>query len=744
MAKYRITGPFGETFEVTAPDGASEQDVISFVRKNGVQSDFAQRAAAMTPDELSAVRSSAGSYPFGDYLRNEAKRPRDGESEDARLKRLYGGISSPDVGAGEGVARAALQAFGGGDELVAAGAAAVNKLTGKDADRSYGELYDAYRDRERGKIGQFREEHPVAAYGAEIAGALTTGVGLAGAGAKIARMFPAATSLLPGVSAAPSAFGTAVRGAATAGSQGGLYGYLAGEGGVGERAKNAALGAAVALPIGAAAPVVGAGVRNLARRLMTSGAASRAGMSRPSYDVLTRAMDSDGSLTGTGAANIQRGGPGAMVADAGPNARTLLDTAIQRSGPAGNAAREAIEARASGANTSMTGALDASLGAPAGVRSTARGIAQSTAAAREAAYKRAYAAPIDYASAAGRRVEAALERVPNRTLNSAVSTANDMMQADGVRNMQIMAQIAPDGAVTFKEMPNVQQLDYIKRALNELGSATDDLGRPTGESMRAAKVARMVRDATTDAVPEYGAAVKLGGDKIERDNALRLGYSLLRDGTTREVVKEGAANLSDEAAEALRLGVRSYIDDTLANVKGALTDPNMDAREAVKAIKSLSSRASHEKLATVLGDQEAEQLLKQIDMASAALELRASVAANSKTFARTAMDEVIQAQTDDGVVNAFRSGKPLETGKRVAQTLMSRTPADKERIADTVYGEIVKFLTGPRGPDAAAAVQGLTASQQGIQAGTQRARNLAESLMRGNAAITAPTYNNLR
>ena len=75
MAKYRIVGPFGETYEVTAPDGASEQDIISYVQKNAVQSDFAERAAKMSPEELSDIRSSAKSDPFGDYLRNEAQRP---------------------------------------------------------------------------------------------------------------------------------------------------------------------------------------------------------------------------------------------------------------------------------------------------------------------------------------------------------------------------------------------------------------------------------------------------------------------------------------------------------------------------------------------------------------------------------------------------------------------------------------------------------------------------------------------
>lgn len=722
MAKVNL--PDGRV--VNFPDGMSPQDMEAALNQVMGQSEFAKRSAEMDPTDLSIARSKDDE--FGSYLREQASQPRAGESDEARFKRLYGGVSGPDVSTGGGMARAGFQgaSYGGGDEIVAAGAAGLNRLTGKDPDRSFGELYDAYLSNERQKIGQFRKDSPVLAYGSEIAGAIPTAMALPGLGTG---------------GALPSQM---VRGGAEAALHGAGYGYLAGEGGAKERAGNAALTAGIAAPIGVAAPVVAAGARNLAQRLMTNKAAKPMGLSRPSYDILSRAMDSDGSLSGAGAANIRAAGPSAMIADAGPNARTLLDTAIQRSGPASTGARQAVEARATDANRMVTGALDDVLGQPAGLRGTARGIAQQTAAAREAAYQRAYSTPVNYASDAGRKVEAALERVPSGTLNKAIQTANDMMQSEGVRNMQIMAQVADDGAVTFREMPNVMQLDYIKRALNEIGSAVDQYGRPTGEALRAGKVARLVRDATTEAVPEYGVAVKLGGDKIERDNALRLGYDLLRAGTTREVVKEGAADLSDEAAQALRQGVRAYVDDTLSNVKRALTDTNMDAREAIKAVKDLSSRANREKLATVLGDEVANRMFNEIDQAAAALDLRASVAANSKTFARTAMDDVVRAQTDDGAINAFRSGEPVNAGRRLAQNLMGRTPEAKERIADKVYSEVANFLTGPRGNMALQSIQDLENTRRGIGAGSQRTRSLVDQLLRRNSAVTAPAYENIR
>ena len=44
----------------------------------------------------------------------------------------------------------------------------------------------------------------------------------------------------------------------------------------------------------------------------------------------------------------------------------------------------------------------------------------------------------------------------------------------------------------------------------------------------------------------------------------------------------------------LRQGVRSYIDELMANAKASLTDPNQDARELIAPIKNLMSRSSRE------------------------------------------------------------------------------------------------------------------------------------------------------
>src|SRR5690606_7079920 len=98
--------------------------------------------------------------------------------------------------------------------------------------------------------------------------------------------------------------------------------------------------------IGAVAPAAAAGLRGgtrmIADRLTAGSRARQAGLSRPAAELLSRGVDADGL------ANLQRAGPDAMLAEAGPNTRTMLDTAIQRSGRAGVLARDAVEDRAAG------------------------------------------------------------------------------------------------------------------------------------------------------------------------------------------------------------------------------------------------------------------------------------------------------------------------------------------------------------------------------------------------------------
>lgn len=683
MATFEVTGPDGKKYRVEAPEGATEQEVLAFVQQQ------------VTP--------------------------------------------APEVGTAQGMGRAFVQGgtFGLGDELVAGGVATRNWLGnvlgapetfGSVPGKSWGEVYDASLNAERDRIDAFREQSPVLAYGSEIVGALPTAIATGGTGQ------------------AATLGGRMALGAANAGAQGLVYGFNAGEGGVGNRLGEGVLSGAVAAPLGAAGPAVGQGIRSLTARLMQGRAAQQLGMPTAAMNLLRRTMNVDDSLTGAGQQRIQAAGPDAMLADAGPMAQQVLDTAIQASGPAGAMARQAVDSRVANASQQVMGALDNAFGQPAGILSTETALRTGSAAARQRAYDAAYAQAIDYTSEAGRALE---DIVSTRVPQEAIAEANRLMRMElGRGSQQIMADIAEDGTVTFRSMPDVRQLDYITRGLNQVADAANGqgaLGGTTPIGRAYANLSRDIRDLLRRAVPEYETALATAAEPIQARNALLFGRDLLSSRITRDEVADMVAGMTPAERSFAAQGVRSQIDEALANVKAAFTDGNMDAREAAKALRDLSTRAAREKVEALLGKDAADAFFADLRQATTAFELRAAVADNSKTFARQESQRTMNALTNDGAINAIRSGEPVNAGRRLAQMLMGRTAEDRLRINDETATALVRALTEDRGNDAINILLRMQAAQQMLAPVEANAGMLTQQLLRPLAApLAQPIAQGLR
>lgn len=591
---------------------------------------------------------------------------------------------------------------------------------------------------ERVRLAQegYEAANPTAALvgqvGAGLVGGAAMGLGAAGA----------ATRLAPGAIATiaryvpQSMLGQVLAGlgigAAGGAVEGAVSGY--GAGGMEEAGRRAQVGGAIGGAVGAAAPLVSRAASNVVEAVRgrpTAEAARGMGGSPEAVEIVGRMLQNDDPAQA--AARVASAGRGAMVADAGPATQGLLDTAIQRAGPGGRVAREAIERRAGEATAEMRTALDRYLGDARGIRELGREVSERTQAARQAAYDAAYARPINYADATGQRIEDVLSRVPPRTLSAAVQDANEEMISLGLRNQQIMVEIADDGTVTFREMPNVMQLDKLKQALDRMGAETDVFGRPTQGALRPRRLARELRAALTDAVPEYGRAVQLGGQKIAEDSALDIGRRLLRSNTTREDVADAMEGATAAQIAAARAGVRSQIDEAVGNVRRAMTDGNMDARQGIQILRELSSDNVREKLRLVMGDRPARALLARVDRAAKAFELRASVAQNSRTFSRMSMDEAIRELTSPGAVGELLQGSPLQSGRRLLQQMTDMTPEARRAVEERISGEIASILTTARGRDAVERVNELVK----ILERTPETQELARRIGVATAAVTA-------
>ena len=570
-----------------------------------------------------------------------------------------------------------------------------------------------------------RERRPGQAAALEVGGALAALPAMAAATPAAVGRFVSAPVSLAGQMVRGGAVGTA------AGAiEGAVAGYGRGEAGTrGEEAlRGAGIGAALGGAIGAAMPAVSAGIRSAWENIKgrsVSEISRTLGISSDAARVVRTALENDDLAAATAA--LERAGSSSMLADAGPGTQRLLDVSVTSGGTAPRVAGEAVTARAEEAGARMTTVMDDILGAPEGIGTTQRGIRQGTQEARNRAYRIAYAQPIDYAGGRGRYLETLLGRVPQ----SAINRANELMRIEGVQSAQILAEVGEDGAVTFRRMPDVRQLDYITRALGDIAeqqNAAGKLGGTTQLGRATQGLQRTIRDVLKREVPEYGEALDVAADAISRTRAVELGAEILRPGTTREQVAEALRGASRAERDAARAGFRSAIDDTLARVNAVASDPNIEIREFQRLANTLRSRAMRDKMELLLGPRDAERLYRELDENVVSLELRAAIARNSATQQRQAIAGAVEGITAPGALSTLMAGEPLNASKRIAQVVTGTTPEARTLRQMGIYDEIAQVLTQLRGQQAQQALRLVERAMAGDALNQTQARIIARAL----------------
>jgi len=550
-------------------------------------------------------------------------------------------------------------------------------------------------------------EEPIESIALETIGAVVTSLPL-GVAATLSKWGP--TAAVQGITRGQKIIRGLFGGIAAGGVEGGVYGFGEGQGSFANRASSARsgaiFGAAPAGALGAVMPVFG----DVVKRVLETDVklvAKTFGISVEAARIVKQTFASGANIDDA-IANIRAAGNDGMLADAGQAADALIDAAAA-SGPTATAATQRIVGeRADAASATIGQTMDETLGAaPTGARSASEEISKRTAPARTKAYGDAYSKPIDYASDQGRAIEEVISRISPKNMANAIEEANADMLADGVKNQQIMATIADNGSISFSEMPNVQQLDYIKRSLGNMANDLKDpvTGALPSNAIRFNKLSGQLKKAIGDAVPEYNIAVKVGGDKIAEDEALDLGMKLLSPKTTREQVARQMLDSSDAEKQAARLGARNYIDETLANVKASIATPETDIKEAMKVLADLSSRANLAKLRLIVGSDGVKKMQKELEVVRRALTLRAAVAKNSATAQRQAIQTTSKAILDEGPLNMVKKGKALESIKESIKLLTGSNASGEAMRESAMYTDVIKALTEKRGEDAVKALK---------------------------------------
>ena len=598
-------------------------------------------------------------------------------------------------------------------------------FVGPYTDEAMDFMFDGSGEAARYGIKAMQDRKPVESTALEIGGAV------ASLPALIAATPAAVTNYIAGGASLLKKMGRAALSGTFFGTvEGGVSGYGREEGekrleGAGTGAGIGALtGGVTAAAFPAASSVIRAAWTNIKGRSVKE-IANTLGISTDAAKVIRIALENDDLETAQIA--LERAGSSSMLADAGPSAKGLLDVSVTSGGTSPRFVRNVVEERAEKAGGDINTVLDNLLGKPMGLKTTQKGIRIETAADRNSVYKSAYSKPIDYSNPGGKNIQSLLRRLPS----SVVKTANDLMKIEGNESFQILAEIAENGNVVFTRLPDVRQLDYITRALNQISDQQNALGKLGGTTpigRATGGLSKLIRNVLKKEIPEYKIALDTASDAIERMKAVDTGYSILNNATTREEVRDSVSNLSKVQLTEARQGLRSAIDDALAKVNAVASDSNIEIREFQKLANNLRSRASREKMEILLGKKNASNLYKKLDEAVVTLELRAAISRNSATQQRTVINQKTDEITSPSFLDILMSGEPLNASRRLAQVISGNTPEAKTLRKMGIYDEIAGVLVSLRGKDAQNALKLVRRAMNGEALSEQQAQTISKVL----------------
>lgn len=139
----------------------------------------------------------------------------------------------------------------------------------------------------------------------------------------------------------------------------------------------------------------------------------------------------------------------------------------------------------------------------------------------------------------------------------------------------------------------------------------------------------------------------------------------------------------------------------------------------------------------LLGRDQAETLLGQIDEAATGFELRAAIAENSKTAARNMTNQSVREQTQGGVVRTIMQAEPINATKMLVQALTGETAEAQALRQSGLYQEIAEVLVNTRGGRAQRALQIIEDAVRG-QAVTDRQATYVARTLSGLLVSGAP------
>lgn len=505
MATFRVSTPDGRTYNVTAPDGTTKEQVLARIKAQPAPKAAPAPKPETIGDKVLGVASSIadGFLPFGD------------------------------------------EAFGLGRALRNTGRA----ITGKEEwhpGQAFDQGQQEYADRQR----TFGGRHPYVKAAGNTVGFVG---GLALPAAKVAQGATRAARL-----------GSLVK---TGAAYGALNGAGHGDG-IAERARNAvtggATGAVVAPILGTAIPRavrVGKGLKDALLPYVSGAGGARVATEAAERNVGARLADANLTPAAAAqdlAARQQRGVP-AVLADVADPTREAAAWAGRGMGPGQTAVRAAIRQRQADAASRVRSHIDESLGTIVDPHAQSERLSQAATDAAGPLYDRAYAANPAFSDA-----QRALLRTPagQRGLANAREIAgNDQVPAE-VTGLQF----GPDGLLVPDTKLTPRGVDYVKRGIDDvLETYRDPFGRlQLDTNGRAINGVGQRWKAEADLTnPAYGEARQAAAGPLADRAAFQSGANPGTRATPADA-RHQMADFSDSEVAQFRLGDRTQLADQVA------------------------------------------------------------------------------------------------------------------------------------------------------------------------------------
>lgn len=462
---------------------------------------------------------------------------------------------------------------------------------------------------------------------------------------------------------------------------GGLYGAGSGET-IDERLSGGATGGLTGALLGGAIPAIGSGIKAVGKPVLD---AMKARL-RPS-DFAAQKTAERLAADGMDIAQIERRmakNPGLSVADAaGDNARNLLRSAINVPGPAQNRVTARLELRQMGQGERIKASLARTFADPDGYLATKDEIAAEAKRIAGPLYEKAYQQPVPFS----REIEAILKTPAGR---AALAKAKNIADNEQQPFMQWFANVADDGKVSIKRVPDMRAWDYIKRGLDDvIEGQTDALTGKVTTSGRAIVGLKNrllgILDRENPAYREARAAAKEGFDL---DDALEFGRKAST--LSAEAVRRKFASFSEAEKQMGRIG---YVENLRGKIDGAGWTHN-------KLLQVIKSPEQYRALRAMFPDQESFAEFRRAMMNEARKQKTFTKAQGNSTTAKQLMDlqdsgqlgENIGAVRDvatgniAGFVRAIGSklqrlgGMTPDVADGIAKRLMETRPAEVQSI----------------------------------------------------------------